>query len=222
MLRILAISDQVVEQLYGPGITARFGDIDLIISCGDLPHDYLEYIASMLNVPLFSVPGNHDLPLPEPGGRLGIGPEDEESLAGTALPGNLDGRVVREGPLLLAGLGGSLRYRPDGIHQYSQMQMKLRTLRLGPRLWANRLRHGRYLDILVTHAPPLGVHDGGDPAHTGFRAFHSVMARFRPRYLLHGHSHVYRRDTVTVSQIGLTTVINVCPFRVVTFEDDRG
>jgi Icc-related predicted phosphoesterase len=220
MLRILAVSDQVVEQLYSPAITERFRDVDLVIGCGDLPHYYLEYIASMLNVPILSVPGNHDLPLP--GGEGGAALLGPDGTLGSGLPGNIDGRVLREGSLLLAGLGGSLRYRPDGIHQYSQAQMAWRILRLVPRLWGNRFRHGRYLDILVTHSPPQGVHDGADPAHVGFRAFHSLIARFRPRYLLHGHSHVYRRDTVTVTQVGPTTVVNVCPFRVVTLEDDRG
>jgi len=40
----------------------RFGDVELVLSCGDLPYYYLEYIVSMLNVPLLYVHGNHDAP----------------------------------------------------------------------------------------------------------------------------------------------------------------
>jgi hypothetical protein len=40
-----------------------------------------------------------------------------------------------------------------------------RILALAPRLWWNKLRHGRYLDILLTHAPPRGIHDRPDKTH---------------------------------------------------------
>jgi Icc-related predicted phosphoesterase len=87
-----------------------------------------------------------------------------------------------------------------------------------PRLWWNRVRYGRFLDILVTHAPPRGIHDAEDPAHVGFASFNRFIARFRPRYLLHGHSHVYRRDASTSTQTGQTTVVNVYPYRVIEIE----
>ena len=129
--------------------------------------------------------------------------------------GNIDGRVVEEQGLLLAGLGGSIRYRPDGTNQYTQTEMACRVAAMTPRLLWNYIRYGRALDILVTHAPPKGVHDAADPAHVGFAAFNYFVGRFRPRLLLHGHSHVWRRDTVVTTQVGRTTVLNVCPYRVV-------
>jgi Icc-related predicted phosphoesterase len=212
-MKILALSDQVVDHLYSPLVKERFGDVDLIVGCGDLPEYYLDYIASMLNVPLSHVPGNHDLPPPIP--EMEGGSQDRSTCRGCA---NIDGVVLREQGLLLAGLGGSIRYRPDGAHQYTQGEMGRRILALTPRLWWNRLQHGRFLDILVTHSPPRGIHDAADPAHVGFEAFNRFIARFRPRYVLHGHSHVYRRDAVTATQVGPTTVINVCPYRVIEVE----
>ncbi|MBN1298348.1 MAG: metallophosphoesterase [Actinobacteria bacterium] len=59
-MKILIISDKVVEHIYSPTIEERFKDIDFIISCGDLPCYYLEFIVSMLTKPLFYVMGNHD------------------------------------------------------------------------------------------------------------------------------------------------------------------
>jgi uncharacterized protein len=212
-VKILALSDQVIEQLYSPLVKERFGDVDLVVGCGDLPDYYLDYIVSMLNVPLSHVPGNHDLPPP----ALNPEPDPERSRSHRGCA-NIDGVVVKERGLLLAGLGGSIRYRPDGVHQYTQAEMERRVLALTPRLLWNRLRHGRFLDILVTHAPPRGIHDAEDPAHIGFGAFNRFIARFRPRYLLHGHSHVYRRDAVTETQVGATTVINVYPYRVIEIE----
>jgi uncharacterized protein len=214
-MKILALSDQVVEQIYSPRVRDLFRDVSLVVGCGDLPDYYLEYVVSMLNVPLFHVPGNHDLS-PVPGGKDcaydGVLPAD---------CGRLDGRVVREHGLLLVGLGGSIRYRPDGDHQYTQGEMTWRVVALAPRLWLNRVRYGRAVDILITHSPPKGIHDGTDPAHVGFTAFNRFIDRFRPRYLLHGHSHIWRRDTVVATQVGPTTVLNVCPFRVVEIAGDH-
>ncbi len=209
-MKILALSDQVVEHLYSPLIKERFGDVDMVVGCGDLPSYYLDYIVSMLNVPLALVPGNHDLPMTSPNSE-----QAPESAGAARWSASIDGIVVEEQGLLLAGLGGSIRYRPDGVHQYTQAEMRGRVLRMAPRLYWNRLRHGRFLDILVTHAPPRGIHDAEDPAHVGFRVFNRFIAHFRPRYLLHGHSHVYRRCDITTSQVGGTTIINVYPYRVI-------
>ena len=35
-------------------------EVDLIISCGDLPFEYLEFVMGAVNKPLYFVPGNHD------------------------------------------------------------------------------------------------------------------------------------------------------------------
>ncbi len=215
-MKILAVSDQVVEHLYSPFVKERFGDVDLVVGCGDLPNFYLDYIVSMLNVPLTLVPGNHDLPVTPP-----YSDQDPESRGAPRWSANIDGMVVKEQGLLLAGLGGSIRYRPDGVHQYTQAEMTCRVLALAPRLCWNRIRYRRFLDILVTHAPPRGIHDAEDPAHVGFEAFNKFIAHFRPRYLLHGHSHVYRHGAVTTTQLGPTTIINVYPYRLIEVDTIR-
>jgi len=207
-MKILALSDQMVDQLYSPTVKERFGDVNLVVGCGDLPSYYLEFIVSMLNAPLIHVPGNHDPAVATP--------ESVLSIQGCA--SNIDGLVIKERGLLIAGLGGSIRYRPDGANQYTQGEMARRILAMTPHLLWNRLRCGRFLDILVTHAPPRGIHDAEDPAHVGFAPFNRFIERFRPRYLLHGHSHVYRRDAVTSTRVGQTTVVNVYPYRVIDIE----
>lgn len=209
-MRILAISDKIVPALYSPTIRQTVGAIDLVISCGDLPDYYTDFIRSTLDAPCFMVHGNHAAgqEFIEPG-VLDAPPRN---------PADVDGRVVREQGLLLAGLDGCIRYNRNPRFQYTQRQMWVKALRLAPLLMVQTALHHRSLDLLVTHSPPAGIHDGPDRAHLGFEAFLWLMRSFQPRYLLHGHKHVYRNDEIVETQYGTTRVINVYPWRVIEIE----
>src|SRR5205809_6805640 len=61
-MRVLAVSDEVDEKAYQSSLPDRYGHIDLVLGCGDLPYDYLDYLATQLGAPLFAVHGNHDIP----------------------------------------------------------------------------------------------------------------------------------------------------------------
>ena len=126
---------------------------------------------------------------------------------------NIDGRVVEAQGLRIAGLGGSLRYK-RGANQYSQAQMVWRALKLELRIRLGRVRNGRKLDILVTHAPPFGVGEAGDPAHVGLVAFLRLIHSLQPVLAVHGHVHPYGR-TVPERRIHSTRVINVVPSRLI-------
>jgi len=209
-MRILAISDRVAPQIYDAGVKTRYGDVDLVLGCGDLPHYYLEYVVTMLSVPLYYVMGNH-------------GSEVEYTSFGgeRRFPGGctyIDQQVVEYGGLLIAGLEGSMRYK-KGPYQYTQTEMTCRVLRLAAKLLPKRLLTGRWLDVLITHAPPFGIHDGPDLCHTGFRAFLRFMGVCKPRYLIHGHSHVYDRlRQPTTTKYRNTLVVNTYPYRVLEIE----
>ena len=58
-MKILCISDQIDPLIYTNSIRQRFADVDLVLCAGDLPMDYLEFIVSSLNKPVFFVFGNH-------------------------------------------------------------------------------------------------------------------------------------------------------------------
>jgi Icc-related predicted phosphoesterase len=200
-MRILAVSDKEVEFLYSPSVRDGFHDIDLIVGCGDLSSRYLEYIVTQLNVPLVYVPGNHDEDnLNVPGGRP------------------LDGQVVYLKGLTIAGLGGSRRYKMDGRHQYTETEMTFRILQLAPRLSIARARWRRGLDVLITHAPPLQIHDGSDLPHMGFAGYRRFLQTFRPRLMLHGHSHSNRNLEETVTLYEGCQVVNVYPYRLIDLE----
>jgi uncharacterized protein len=205
-VRIMAVSDRVMDQLYCSDVRFKYPDIDLIIGCGDLPFYYLEFLVSALDSSLVYVLGNHD-----------AGPQ--YTAAGKVLTRaqggtNVHKRVVHTNGLLIGGLEGSMRYRSNTPLMYSEGEMAWNALSMMPHLMWNQWRYGRALDILVTHSPPYKVHDGPDLAHTGFKIFHNLMKWFRPKYLLHGHMHVYRSDVPKVTDVYQTKVVNVYPYRV--------
>ena len=113
-----------------------------------------------------------------------------------------------------------MRYNNRPYFQYSESEMVHKVWSLAPRLVLNRLFYGRYLDVLITHAPPKGIHDQADRCHQGFQAFLTLMDRFRPRYLIHGHVHVYNPLDVTETVYKNTTVINTYGHRVLQIDEE--
>ncbi len=203
-MKLLAVSDIELGFIYSPTLAERFQDVDLVLSCGDLSYYYLEYIVSMLNVPVYYVRGNHSSDVEHGSGG------DRRYPWGAV---DLHGKVLRDDTgVLLAGVEGCLRYN-EGPHQYTQAEMWTQVFRLVPGLLYNRLRHGRYLDIFVTHAPPWQIHDMDDLPHQGIKAFRWFIRVFKPVYHFHGHIHVYRNDTITQTRYNDTQVINAYGYR---------
>lgn len=203
-MRILALSDQVVPLIYSEAIRERFADVELIVGCGDLPAYYLEYAVTQLNVPLVYVPGNHD--------------PDKLNVPGGI---SVDGKLVRINGAIIAGLGGSRRYKPRGKHQYTEGEMTWRSACLYAKTLPTRLAKGKWVDLFVTHAPPQGIHDASDLAHQGFSAFHHTIRALKPSMMLHGHSHVIRNLDETRSQLYRCEVVNVFPYQVVDLPEVR-
>jgi predicted phosphodiesterase len=217
MPRILAVSDSVDPALYDHFSVERWRaeKIELIISCGDLPSDYLSYLVSRFDVPLYYVPGNHDENYREEP------PEGGESI---------DGKLVTFNGLRILGLGGAPRYN-EGENQYTESGMSWRIACLKPRIW---LAHG--IDLLVTHAPPqycplaygrcpkpAGVglpcihpaqagretcSDAPDRAHRGFAAFTELIHTYHPRVMLHGHTHLSFGRAKRLVELNGTNVVD--------------
>jgi Icc-related predicted phosphoesterase len=213
-MRILTISDEVTDALYHTNLNELTGPLDLLLACGDLPYRYMEFIVTQARVRhAYFVHGNHDQPqrlsnnrlLKEPGGWTNI---DRRSV------------YIRRHDLLVAGLEGSMRYKPDGSYQYSELEMALRARRLELKLLFNRVRYGRYLDIFISHAPAQGIHDTPTVAHRGFRVFRRLLTRYKPRLFLHGHNHRYGPGPWHTKHQA-TQVINVHPFCLIEIQGDK-
>lgn len=207
-LRILLLSDQVIDRFYSKHIKQLFPDVDLIVSCGDLPYYYLEFILDSLNVPMYFVHGNHD-PVVE------IGEKGEKTAPGGA--DNLHRKVVYTKGVIMAGFEGSIRYS-KAHYQFTQRQVWMQVLLMVPRLVWNWVRYGRALDILVTHSPAYDVTDEDDHAHIGFQAYRWLLNTFKPKYHFHGHVHIYEHQAFSPEQYLDTTVVNACPYRVVEID----
>jgi uncharacterized protein len=211
--KILCISDDKDPLVYCDSIKTRFKDIDFVISAGDLPFYYYEFIVSSLNKPLFFVFGNHNLK------RLGeykrkyryvnfSDYDDTPSYMNSVGATFIGCKVHRKTGLLMAGLGGSKWY--NGMpNQFTELGMFINILKIIPGLLWNRIFYGRYLDIFVSHAPPFGINDKPDMCHTGFKIFLWFLRKFRPKYHLHGHIHIYNRNKKRDALYLETNVINV-------------
>lgn len=224
-MKILCVSDHVDPLVYSPAIRERFRDVNLVISAGDLPMEYLGFLASSLNRPVGFVFGNHNLrELDRFRGKTSAIRDPDEAFTGQFRnffgATMLEDRVLCMEGMLIAGLGGSIRYN-DGRHQFTDREMMWRIVRLIPRLLWNRVRFGRYVDILVTHAAPAGINDREDPCHVGFRSFRWFMRQFRPRYLIHGHIHLYDLNAPRVARYESTDVINVYDHYVLEIEAEE-
>jgi hypothetical protein len=184
-MKILAVADTVARSVHHENFPASLPPFDLVLAAGDLPGHVLDFIASKVDTPPVYVIGNHAEDFLR----------DPHDGRPHPVPGciNVHGRVIEHRGLLIAGIEGSLRYRP-GPHQYSDGQMEAFAARLAPRLVWNRLRHGRALDVLLTHAAPCGPHEGPDRPHRGVAAFNRLHRWWRPRLHVHGHVHLNRAD----------------------------
>jgi len=218
-VKILCIADTVDPLVDSPTARERFKEVDLVLGAGDLPMDYLSYVVSALGRPVLFVFGNHNLEdlgvyRPEPGARP---PEahDYGRYVGATYTGF---KLKRESGLIVLGLGGSLRYNA-GLNQFTQAQMWAKVLAKVPALLWNRLVRGRAVDIVLTHAPPRGIHDREDACHRGFDAFLWLMRVFRPRFLVHGHVHLYDARETRETRYQGTRVVNAYGHVVLDTED---
>lgn len=202
-MKILTLSDTVMPQLENAAnLRRRYNDIDLIISCGDMPPTYLDFICTILGKPLMYVRGNHDEIY------------DKEPPGGI----NLHDNFVEYRGLTFVGLEGSIKYNRGKI-QYTQGQMHGKVLKMAPHLRFRRWRKGHGVDVFVAHSPPRGIHDiEDDYPHRGFDAFLNFMDWYRPRYMLHGHVHTWdrRKDTQTV--YNKTEIININPYTILDID----
>jgi uncharacterized protein len=210
-IRVLAVSDQVDPRIHSATLKERMRDVQLVFGCGDLPASYLEFLADALDRPVYFVFGNHlEEATRKSGGKL-YQPMGCVDLGGKVMHDKCTGLIV-------AGIPGSPKYGEGEPLQFSEWQIRWMILKMAPRLYWNTFRHGRALDILITHAPPRGLGDRPDLPHRGFAAIRQMLARFHPRYMLHGHIHLYDRSEQWEFMYEGCTIVNVYPYRVLDLD----
>lgn len=213
-MRILAVADAVSPFVYTESFPDNLPPFDVVLSAGDMPGHVLEFLATKLTTRPIYVLGNHA------NGYLRDPSDDARVLPGGCL--NAHRRVVEQNGLIVAGIEGSARYRP-GEHQYDELAMESFAAALAPRLAWNRVRRGRALDVLLTHAPPKGPHEGEDRPHRGVPAFNRIHRWWKPRLHVHGHVHLNganaQREYRTAEGV---RVVNAYGFALIDLDDDSG
>ena len=200
-MRILAVADMPSDRFYEyykPGVLREF---DLILSCGDLRPEYLEFLVTMARCPVIYVHGNHD-------DSYGREPQGCDCA---------DDTIIEYKGLRILGLGGSYHYR-DGAYMYTEKQMRHRIRKL----WLPIKKHGGF-DILLTHAPARGLNDFDTLPHRGFECFNTLIEKYQPQFFVHGHIH--RNYDYRIPQRCTkdnTTVINAFEYCVIDTEEVKG
>lgn len=187
-MRILILSDTPDKKYWDYYQEGVLDEIDLILSCGDLPPAYLSFVVTFAKAPVFYVHGNHD-----------------DCYAQTPPEGCtcIDGKLVEYEGLRILGFGGSMRYKP-GDNQYTDKEMRHRVKKLRFPLWRSK-----GFDILLTHSPARNLYDGDDLPHMGFKTFLTLLDTYSPKYFIHGHVHLnYGRKYKRASKYKETIIIN--------------
>ncbi|MCQ2467508.1 MAG: metallophosphoesterase [Clostridia bacterium] len=200
-MKVLVIADVEERLLYDFFKKERVEGVELIISCGDLKPGYLDFLMTMVNVPMLYVLGNHD---------------DELSKTPPAGGFSLENRVIKYKGYRIAGLGGSIKYNTRHINMYTERQMAWRCFTL-----TNKARLKGGIDILVTHSPVRGHGDLDDNAHRGFECFNELLNKFKPMYMFHGHVHTNYHHKVKskLKHPSGTILINACGYQIIDLPD---
>ncbi|MEM7735849.1 MAG: metallophosphoesterase [Deinococcota bacterium] len=212
-MKILAIADEVSPIVYSENFPKNLPPFDLVVSAGDMPGHVLEYVATKLTIQPLFVLGNHG------NGYLNDPFTGEPKLPGGCI--NLHRKVIKFGDVIIAGIEGSARYRPGDL-QYSEFEMDVFTQLMTPRLLYNKQRYGRAVDILLTHAPPKGPHEGSDFPHRGIPAFNRFAKRWKPKLHVHGHVHLngVNAPRSYVTDLGMQ-VVNAFRFTLIDLDLDN-
>lgn len=198
-MKILLLADVECKALWDFYRKEELEGIDLILSCGDLNAEYLSFLATMSSCPVLYVHGNHDA-------KYNVrGPEGCICI---------DDMIYDYNGLRILGLGGSMRYKDDDW-QFTEAEMRKRVKKMRFPIWRSR-----GFDVLLTHAPAKGLHDGEDLPHHGFHIFNELMDKYEPGYFIHGHVHMnYGRGHVREDERGKTRVINAFERYVIEIPD---
>lgn len=167
-MKIMVIADYEEPGLWDYFHQRKTEGTDLIISCGDLKPEYLEFLTTMVNCPLVYVRGNHD-------------ERYDRKVPEGCIP--IDDRMYEIEGIKIFGLGGSYGFRDSNV-MFTEKQMRMRILKAKLKL---KLRDR--IDIFVTHAPAKGYGDLEDYTHQGFDCFNDLLYQYKPKYMVHGHVH---------------------------------
>lgn len=200
-MKILLVADKEERALWDYYTKDKTAGVNLILSCGDLDPDYLQFLTTMVNRPLLYVRGNHD------------GVYDRRPPDGCD---DIDDQIYNFHGLRILGLGGSVKYR-NSKDMYTEEEMAKRIKKL-----SGILSFTNGFDILLAHAPAAGYGDLEDLPHHGFECFNDLLNKWKPAYMIHGHVHQEYGDFTRnmVHSCG-TKIINACGYTMLDIDQNE-
>ena len=117
-MKIMALADKPDKMLWDHLDKRLLEGVDLILSCGDLPAEYLSFLTCFTHAPVLYVHGNHDERYAEkpPEGCVCI--EDQ---------------IYKFGGVRILGLGGSMRYLGSPPRRHGSRRKCTRSVPKGAR-----------------------------------------------------------------------------------------
>ena len=200
-MKILVVADIEDRRIHDYYRKEKTKGVELIVSCGDVKADYLDFLMTMVNVPLIYIRGNHD----------------DEFIKHPPLGGIcIEDQVYKFKGYNFAGLGGCLRYNNRSKNMNTESEMMFRAAKLFVR---SKVKGG--IDVLVTHAPAKGYGDLEDLPHRGFDAFNRLMEKTSPMYMFHGHVHKnYAMNVKTeLDHPTGTKIVNAFGYQIIDLPD---
>ena len=151
------------------------GQADLILSLGDVADQVILEASKAYNCSnVFAVRGNHDH-------------NDNTPLPEPIIDLHMTTKEFKG--MTFGGLNGAWQYKPRGHFLYHQSEV------------CKFMSAFPYVDILISHNSPRGVHDREDGLHTGFDGLTNYILEHKPKYLFHGHQHMNRETTCDATKV---------------------
>ncbi|MCB4791777.1 MAG: metallophosphoesterase [Elusimicrobia bacterium] len=222
-MKILAISDIPSKGLerIAEESPSELKNLNVIISCGDLDKQYIEFLVDGLNKDLFFVCGNHDIEF----GKIYDEKDDiwnDEPNYSIAGKYDLHGKIEHYKNYYLVGFGGCLWYGGNS-NEYKENEMAKIVAKVKRKLKWNQIKDklaGRAKKdlIVISHAPVYRVHDTHDTTHTGFKCFGDFIKNVSPLLWIHGHVHLDDVHKNQVTFIDKTTVVNAYCYKYINIK----
>lgn len=172
-MKILAIADRAPKESIR-AILERESNVDLVCTLGDLDYFSLLELKEVYDIPKIGVYGNH--------------------CSGTYFEElgikNMHLSTFEYKGFIFGGFEGSVRYKSDPQAPMYTQEEASQMLATFPRV-----------DVMLGHSPPYGINDEPEEiAHQGFKALREYVEKYKPKYLLHGHTYPTEKNLVTEYQ----------------------
>ncbi len=170
-------------------------DADILIFAGDMTHcrtsqdvaHFNNFLGSLPHLHKIVIGGNHDH-------RLARDPEKAKALLSNAV-------YLQDEGVVIAGI---TIYGTPWQPTFNDYACDAFALPRGQALKEKWDMIPAKIDILVTHAPPLGIFDQDGPISHGCADLAAAVAKLKPRYHIFGHIHSHHG----MVKIGSTSYIN--------------